>query len=58
MFEGLYADPGEFKFVSSEEEPLTGEDIVINTEIVQEYGTNLFYDPIPFEMLKTYETEP
>jgi hypothetical protein len=22
------------------------------------YSTNLWYDPIPFEMLKTYETEP
>lgn len=22
------------------------------------YGTNLFYEPIPFEMLRTYETEP
>lgn len=22
------------------------------------YGKNLFYEPIPFEMLKTYETKP
>lgn len=58
VFEGLYNDPGEFKFVSSEETPLEGEEITINTEIVQPYGTNIFYDPIPFEMLRTYETEP
>jgi len=25
---------------------------------VRNYTTNLFYDPIPMEMLKTYETKP
>lgn len=27
-------------------------------ETIQPYGTNIFYDVIPFEMMKTYETEP
>lgn len=38
--------------------PLTGNNIQLKSEVVVPFGTNLFYEPIPFEMLKTYETKP
>jgi hypothetical protein len=58
MFEGTYNNPGEYYAISSDDEPLTGDDITMTTEVIQEYGTSLFFDPVPFHMLKTYETEP
>lgn len=60
-FQGLNEDPGQFEIVSSESSPLTaGEDgnITYFSNTTVPYGTNLFYEPIPFEMLRTYETEP
>ena len=60
-FIGLNEDPGQFEIVQSETNPLTaGEEGTItffaNTTVP--YGQNLFFEPIPFEMLRTYETEP
>ena len=30
----------------------------IRSETIYPYGTNLFYNPVPFEFLKTYEEKP
>ena len=57
-FLGLNADPGQFEFVNSDTDPLTGDNIKFVAETIQPYSTNLFYDPIPYEMLKTFETKP
>jgi len=58
LFNGYNADPGQFEIVSSETDPLTGDNIQFTQSTVQPYSTNLFYSPIPFEFFKTYETKP
>lgn len=38
--------------------PLEGDNIVLSTEIVREYGENIFYEPIPMELLFTNAKKP
>jgi hypothetical protein len=57
-FQGYNADPGQFTIESSETDPLTGDNITFTNTTVTPYGSNLFYRPIPFEFLKTFETNP
>lgn len=57
-FQGLNADPGQFEFVNSDTDPLTGDGVEFVAKTVEPYSTNLFYDPIPYELLKTFETTP
>jgi hypothetical protein len=51
-------DPGQYEVVPYEENPLVGQNIQYNSEAVIEYGKNLMFWPIPFEMLETYEEKP
>jgi len=37
---------------------MSGNNVTFTSKVVRPYGTNLFYHPIPFEMLKTYEEKP
>lgn len=57
-FKGLDANPGQFQIVNSEEDPLRGDDFKLEYNTVLPYSTNLFYDPVPYEFLKTFETKP
>lgn len=59
-FIGLNEDPGQFELVQSEITPLTAGDgnVTFYSNTTVPYGVNLFFEPIPFEMLRTYETEP
>jgi len=57
-FKGLNEDPGQFEIVSSTTSPLSAKDLVLKAETILPYGTNLFYNPLPFEFLKTYEEKP
>ena len=57
-FTGINEDPGQFEIVKSETSPLVGGDLVYKSETIYPYGTNLFYNPIPFEFLKTFEEKP
>lgn len=57
-FTGMSEEPPALKIVSDTDSPLTGNNIVVKSEVVVPFGTNLFYEPIPFEMIKTYETKP
>lgn len=57
-FKGINEDPGQFEIVSDWNTPLQGDNITFVHETIRPYGTNLFYDPVPFEMLKTYDTIP
>jgi hypothetical protein len=59
-FIGLNEDPGQFEIVSSEYTPLTAGvgNITFYSNTTVPYGINLFFEAIPFEMLRTYETEP
>ena len=59
IFEGEHGGaPGQFKFIEDEYCSLSGNQITLEQEVTQAAGTNIFYDVIPFEMLRTYETEP
>ena len=57
-FEGLNFDPAQLEIIDSTEKPLTATDIKFNMTTVTPFSTNLWYEPIPFEFLKTYETKP
>lgn len=57
-FEGLNEKPGQFEILADTDAPLTGSQIFYNASVLEPYSTNIFYEPIPFEMLKTYETAP
>ena len=54
-FVGLNQQPGYLNIISDTLDPLTGNNIVISNYTVQNYSSNLFYEPIPYEMLNTYE---
>ena len=57
-FFGVSTDPGQFRVQSSESSIVTGKDVVFSQKTIIPYGTNLFYNPIPWEMLRTYEEKP
>jgi hypothetical protein len=57
-FLGVNEDPGQFEIMSADDEPLDGGNVTFESLTVQPYSTNIFYEPIPFEMLKTFETKP
>ena len=57
-FVGTNTDPGQYEIVTGTNTPLTGQNIVYDQATTVPYSQNLFYEPIPFEMLKTYETKP
>ena len=55
-FVGVNYQHGYLNILSDVISPLTGNNITISNSTIQPYSTNLFYEPIPFEMLYTYET--
>jgi hypothetical protein len=57
-FYGTNENPGTFEFMSATNTPLTGTNITYLNATIIEKSHNLFWEPIPFELLKTYETEP
>lgn len=57
-FNGMNADPDQFEIVSSETTPLEGDNLTFYSNTTVPYSSNLFYEGIPFEFLRTYETEP
>jgi hypothetical protein len=44
--------------VDSEDDPLGGTNITFYSNTTVPYSTNIFYEPIPFEFIRTYEEEP
>ena len=57
-FMGYDSKPPALKIIDDEDTPLTGKNIKKTSLITVPFGENLWYEPIPFEMLKTYETKP
>jgi hypothetical protein len=57
-FIGINAKPGQFEIVSSENIPLSEGNYTTYSNVTVPFSSNLFYEPIPFEMLRTYETQP
>jgi hypothetical protein len=57
-FKGINKKPGLFKIKSSDDFPMTGTNVTYASKVVLPYNTNLFYTPIPFDMLRTFEEKP
>jgi len=47
------------RIISGVDSPLTGENLVWNqTKTIEADNNHIFYEAIPFDMLRTYETSP
>ena len=57
-FFGYDGDVPECKFVSSVNDPLEADNIQYGSETIRDWGENLFYEPIPLEMLYTNVKRP
>jgi len=57
-FTGLGYNPGQYTILSGNVTALAGTNLKHKGETVVPFGGNIFYEPIPFEMLKTFETKP
>jgi hypothetical protein len=56
-FRGFNQDPGQFEIMSGEETPMA-EHVFFLAETIVDYGTNIMYDAIPFELIYTDEVLP
>ena len=57
-YSGKNEDPGQMTIVEGTTTGLTGDNISYYSNTSVPYNTNLFYDPVPFEWLRTPETQP
>ncbi len=58
-FRALGADPGQFSIISSSVTALQASGTLVYTSTTtQPYSTNIFYEPVPADMLRTFETTP
>lgn len=58
-FMGINGDPGKFEIVPADNsDPINAPNLTFYSKTTVPYSSNLFYEAIPFEMLRTYETEP
>jgi hypothetical protein len=57
-FSGLNYDPGQYKILPGNVTVLTGTNLQYKESTVVPFGGNIFYEPIPFEMLRTFEAIP
>jgi hypothetical protein len=57
-YSGKNNDPGQMVIESSNTTALTGDNLTFNSNTTIPYGNNVFYEPIPFEWLRTYENKP
>lgn len=55
---GSHEDHGQFEIVPYAEDPIQGDGLTFEKETPIPFSNNLFYEPIPFEFLQTYETKP
>jgi hypothetical protein len=57
-FRGYNEDPAQFEMISDDEDPLTGDGVEFENTTPTPFSHNLLFEPIPFEMVNTYETKP
>lgn len=57
-FIGLDYNPGQYTIIPGNVTVLAGVNLVPGATTVVPFGSNIMYEPIPFEMLKTFETKP
>lgn len=53
LFSGYEGDVPECRIESGTTTPLTGSNVVFETETIREYGQNLMFEPVPLSMLYT-----
>ena len=58
VWEDYHGNPPDCYIESSTDTPLTGDNVTMNNTIVQEYGQNLMFAPIPLEFIHTDVTQP
>ena len=57
-FVGINKKPGYLTILSDAVNPLKGGGLTLLNKTIIPYSTNLFYSPIPYEMLYTFEQQP
>ena len=60
-FSGLNDNPGQYMIESGTDTPLTGDDqqpITYDGKTLFEFGSSIFYNAVPFEMLRQYVEKP
>lgn len=57
-FRGYKGEISQFEFVDGDPTPISPSNTTQNNSIYAVKGATLFYEPIPFEQMKTYETKP
>lgn len=57
-FVGTNGNKTQMRIISGENSPLSPEEVIFNQSTPVPASTNLYYEAIPFEMLRTYETKP
>jgi hypothetical protein len=57
-YSGKNTDPGQITLESSNVTAVTGENVTYYANTTIPFGQNVFYEPVPFEWLRTYETKP
>jgi hypothetical protein len=59
-FKGFRGNPGQFEIVSDDADmsPLGGTNLTYISNTTIPYSDNLFYEPVPFEFLRTFEEKP
>ena len=55
---GIKYSLNQFKIHPSHEEPIIGVNVSYESEMIDTYGENVYYDVIPFEQIYTYSSEP
>lgn len=58
IFQDYHGDVPECICESSETVPITGQNVVYKSTVIQEYGENLFFEPTPLEMLYSDAEKP
>ena len=58
QFTGKVGSQLQYSFVSGVDTLLGGSNVTFYQNVSQEASDNLFYEPVPFDMLRTYETKP
>lgn len=58
-FIGSNGEKPQMRIISGVDDPLVGDNLVANnSKYIEASNDVIFYEAIPFEMLRTYETEP
>lgn len=57
-FTGKTEPQGLYSFTSGLDTPLGGTNVQFHSNVSIPFNNNLFYEPVPFDMLRTYETKP